>query len=118
MFDSDPVIRLSRQTTSSPRSSSRSQRCEPRKPAPPVTTTRATSGPTDALIDEPAAQEGGAIHQVAGVDHPLGGHGLADLAGVPPLEPGPRGEDGEDLGAGTGGVGVGGDLDAVEAGIA
>jgi hypothetical protein len=31
----DPVMRLSRQTTCKPRARRRSQRCEPRKPAPP-----------------------------------------------------------------------------------
>src|SRR5688500_2366318 len=37
MFFSEPVSRLSTQTTRLPRSSRCSQRCEPRKPAPPVT---------------------------------------------------------------------------------
>src|SRR5512134_2780071 len=35
-----PVKKLSTQSTSCPSASSRSQRCEPRKPAPPVTRTR------------------------------------------------------------------------------
>src|SRR5579884_39036 len=35
-----PVIKLSIATTSHPSASRRSQRCEPRKPAPPVTKTR------------------------------------------------------------------------------
>src|SRR5690348_3288288 len=35
-----PVIRLSIATTSSPSASRRSQRCDPRKPAPPVTSAR------------------------------------------------------------------------------
>src|SRR3546814_3859686 len=43
MLSTEPVTRLSMATTSSPRSSSAWQRCEPRKPAPPVTTTRAIS---------------------------------------------------------------------------
>ena len=38
----EPVERSSRQTTVSPRSSSRSHRCDPRNPAPPATTTRLT----------------------------------------------------------------------------
>src|SRR3982751_5750779 len=38
MFSSDPVSRLSRQITRCPSPSSRSQRWDPRKPAPPVTT--------------------------------------------------------------------------------
>ena len=37
-----PVERSSRQTTESPRAIRRSHRCEPRKPAPPATTTRLT----------------------------------------------------------------------------
>src|SRR6476660_4128089 len=38
MFCSEPVSRLSTQTTSCPWPSRCSQRCDPRKPAPPVTT--------------------------------------------------------------------------------
>src|SRR6476659_7194818 len=38
MFSSEPVSRLSRQITRCPSPSSRSQRWDPRKPAPPVTT--------------------------------------------------------------------------------
>src|SRR5262249_35241407 len=37
MFASEPLTRLSTQITRLPRSSRYSQRCEPRKPAPPVT---------------------------------------------------------------------------------
>src|ERR1700738_4901277 len=37
MFASDPVSRLSTQITRLPRASSSSHRCDPRKPAPPVT---------------------------------------------------------------------------------
>src|SRR5438067_1998340 len=37
MFASDPVSRLSTQITRLPRASSSSQRCDPKKPAPPVT---------------------------------------------------------------------------------
>ena len=43
-FSRDPLERSSRHTTLSPRSISRSHRCEPRKPAPPATTTRLTAG--------------------------------------------------------------------------
>src|SRR3954470_24520071 len=39
-FCGEPVRKLSRQTTSTPRSSRLSQRWLPRKPAPPVTTAR------------------------------------------------------------------------------
>src|SRR6476469_2568329 len=38
MFSNDPVSRLSRQITRCPSPSNRSQRWDPRKPAPPVTT--------------------------------------------------------------------------------
>src|SRR4051794_41508758 len=38
MLASDPVSKLSTQITRCPRASSSSHRCEPRKPAPPVTT--------------------------------------------------------------------------------
>src|SRR5260370_18568172 len=40
MFDPTPVTRLSSERTSHPSAIRRSQRCEPRKPAPPVTTAR------------------------------------------------------------------------------
>src|SRR5688572_17730528 len=45
MFERAPVKKLSRQTTSSPLVIKRSHRCEPRKPAPPVTRTRRKSNP-------------------------------------------------------------------------
>ena len=38
-----PVTRLSTATTSYPSASSRSHRCDPRNPAPPVTNARAMS---------------------------------------------------------------------------
>src|SRR5690242_21728413 len=43
MFRRAPVKKLSTQMTSQPSASSRSHRCEPRKPAPPVTSTRLRS---------------------------------------------------------------------------
>src|SRR5829696_1539352 len=45
MFPIEPVDRLSSTKTSSPRSSSASDRCEPIKPAPPVMRTRTTLDP-------------------------------------------------------------------------
>ena len=48
MLSIRPVHRLSTQTTVSPRMISRSQRWEPTKPAPPVTTTRMPQ--TSALV--------------------------------------------------------------------
>src|ERR1700727_239888 len=44
MFASEPVSRLSTQITRLPRASSSSHRCDPRKPAPPVTMHVATAG--------------------------------------------------------------------------
>src|SRR5579859_2473718 len=44
MFASEPVSRLSTQITRWPRASSSSHRCEPRKPAPPVTRQVGMSG--------------------------------------------------------------------------
>src|SRR2546425_7583237 len=47
MFSTEPVMRLSMQTTSAPRPRRNSHRCEPMKPAPPVTRTRIESGRKD-----------------------------------------------------------------------
>ena len=58
MFSSVPVSRLSTQSTRWPSASRRSQRCEPRNPAPPVTT---EVGTPDSLPPAPApAPEQGA----------------------------------------------------------
>src|ERR1700734_156116 len=51
MFASDPVSRLSTQITRLPRASSSSHRCEPRKPAPPVT--RQVDIPASLVIPSP-----------------------------------------------------------------
>src|SRR5689334_6657280 len=51
MFASEPLTRLSTQITRCPRSSRYSQRCEPRKPAPPVTSVVGT-GPMLAELFE------------------------------------------------------------------
>src|SRR5262249_54814333 len=53
MFDVSPVSRLSIPITVKPRSSSVSARCDPMKPAAPVTTTRCLVG---MLVEEPAEQ--------------------------------------------------------------
>src|SRR5262252_9923803 len=53
MFDVSPVSRLSIPMTVKPRSSSVSARCDPMKPAAPVTTTRCLVG---MLVEEPAEQ--------------------------------------------------------------
>src|SRR5215469_2134299 len=49
-----PVKKLSTQSTSSPSASRRSQRCEPRKPAPPVTRIRFMKAP---CLKRPAQRE-------------------------------------------------------------
>src|SRR4051812_40024762 len=84
MFSMLPVRRLSMATTSSPRASNASQRCDPRNPAPPVTTTRATSAPADAVVGEAAAANSSGVEQIASVDHPALGHQPADLVEVEP----------------------------------
>src|SRR5579862_3745422 len=49
-LESLPVTRLSRQRISQPLSSLKSQRCEPRKPAPPVITARKLFSPEPAGV--------------------------------------------------------------------
>src|SRR5687767_12137417 len=106
MLARSPVQRLSMPTTSSPRSRSRSQTCDPRNPAAPVTTIRllpgrsypTRSGPTrlcmarrafpgsgrqaHAVVGEPELEEPGAVEGVPGVDHPRAGHQPADALEV------------------------------------
>src|SRR5439155_15814061 len=87
MLSTDPVRRLSMATTSSPRRISASQMCDPRKPAPPVTTTRPTpSAPTDGVVGEAAAADGGRVEEVAGVDQTARGQQPADFLEVEPPE--------------------------------
>src|SRR5687768_6891398 len=93
-----PVTRLSTATTVSPRSSSFRLRCEPRKPAPPVTTTRLIArppgrsmaswsglpgrSPTDPFVGEAPPAQGGGVEEVAGVDHARLLHGRRHLGEV------------------------------------
>src|SRR5512139_3178194 len=58
MFARLPVKKLSRQTTSLPSETNRSQRCEPRKPAPPVTRMRSGAMAYANLPDRPGEEEG------------------------------------------------------------
>ena len=120
MFSTAPVTRLSIATTSSPRSSSARQRCEPRNPAPPVTTTRAMVGivsdrfdacavrrperatvrrrrwAADAVVAEPGGADGARVEQVARVDdHRAGRHQRGDLVEVDLGELRPLGGDHE-----------------------
>ena len=74
MLSTLPVTRLSMATTSSPRSSSASQRCEPRNPAPPVTTIRPSIRPRPMRRCVRRSRGGRSarrrVEQVAGVDDP------------------------------------------------
>src|SRR6476469_5612077 len=92
MFSTLPVSRLSMATTSSPRCTSASQMCDPRKPAAPVTTMRATSAPAHGVVGKAAAANGRGVEQVAGVDEAAFGHDPADLLEVQPAELVPPGE--------------------------
>src|SRR5258708_5796243 len=67
MFASVPVMRLSTQTTSQPSLSRRRQRCDPRNPAPPVTTARpaARSPEVSPML---SAEEGGSAAADASID--------------------------------------------------
>src|SRR5712692_7672435 len=64
MLPSEPVRRLSMQTTSQPFPSRKSQRWEPMKPAPPVTRTRtrAASGRQDGLASDGVVLEAEPAH--------------------------------------------------------
>src|SRR5438445_4922 len=103
--------------TSSPRSNSARQRCEPRNPAAPVTTARRpivlSSTAADAVVGEAAPANGCRIEQVSGVDQAAGRHETADLVEVQPAELVPLCEHDEYGRSLTRGVGVGRHLDAV-----
>src|SRR5258705_12218228 len=80
-----PVRRLSMHTTSQPLSRRRSQRCEPMKPAPPVTSTRTRT---------PSGRDHGlAPDRVVLEAEPAHAFGLPDIAAVeddPPAENAPQ----------------------------
>src|SRR5205807_8435245 len=115
MLSTLPVSRLSMATTSSPRPTSVSQMCEPRKPAPPVTTMRATgSAPPDGVVGEATPADGRRVEQVAGVDQSPFGHEATDLLEVEPAELVPLGEHDEHRCALARGVGIGCHLEAVD----
>src|SRR5437762_972585 len=83
MFSSEPVRRLSMQTTSQPFPSRKSQRWEPRKPAPPVTRTftRALSGREDGLPSDRVVLEAEASHALRLPEiAPVEDHGALELA--------------------------------------
>ena len=101
MFASDPGRRGCRRTTTwSPRASSARHRCEPRKPAPPVTTTRAHSGRPMPVVGEAAPAHGRRVEEVAGSRRSAGPvSSAAHLVEVEPAELVPLGEHGHHLGA-------------------
>src|SRR3954451_24206789 len=115
MFSTDPVRRLSMATTSSPRRTSDSQMWDPRKPAPPVTTMRATSAPADGVVGEAPAADGGGVEQVAAVHQTAFGHHAADFLEVEPPELVPLREHEQHGRPFARRVGIGGHLEAVDA---
>src|ERR1041385_6970773 len=79
MFDGSPVMRLSTQTTVCPSARRRSHRCEPRTPAPPVTTlTRSDAGmvrsPADAEVVESLLGEYRRIVDISSVENNVAAH--------------------------------------------
>src|SRR4051794_15922126 len=124
MLSTEPVTRLSRTTTSSPRASNESHRCDPRKPPPPLTTTRAISElpagrascASDTSVLEATPAQRLAVEEVASVDDPRVAQRVGDLVEVEPLELVPLREHHEHLGAVARRVRIGGDLDATEVG--
>src|SRR6266511_2438920 len=86
MFSSEPVRRLSMQTTSQPFPSRKSQRWEPMKPAPPVTRTftRALSGRQDGLPSDRVILEAEATHALRLPEvAPVEDQGALELAAQP-----------------------------------
>src|SRR5262249_53211792 len=109
MFDASPVIRLSMQMTVCPSARSRSQRCEPRNPAPPVTTlTRSAPGtvraPPHAEIVEPLLGEDRRVVDVPSVEDDMPAHERFHPVEVGPAEDIPFREDQKSVGAPEGGV--------------
>src|SRR6266851_2888144 len=112
MFLAVPVTRLSTQTTVHPSTSSRSQRCDPRKPAPPVTTAR-KSGTADAPVDEAAFAHRLGVEDVAAVDDHRTAHQAFDPIEVELAKLVPLGDDEQRVRTGGHGVGVLAILDRV-----
>src|SRR3989441_5631473 len=110
MFSTVPVMRLSMQTTSAPRPRRNSQRCEPMKPAPPVTRTRIASGGQDGTAADRVVFEAEPAHAlglpgIASVEHDGPAHQGAHPLEVQELELVPLGHERERIGAGGGLVG-------------
>src|SRR6266513_5034535 len=99
MFEAAPVTRLSTHTTCQPSASSRSLRCDPRKPAPPVTTARKL-GAADAAIDEAAFPHRPGVEDVAAVDDDGAAHQALDAIEVELSKFVPLGDDQEGISPG------------------
>src|SRR5215469_13757820 len=84
MFSIRPVDRLSAHTTSSPRATRASQRCEPIKPAPPVTRVRILDSLLVSLGHGNAAGHWAAYSKTA--DRPTSGFPLVVGQGVTSIE--------------------------------
>src|SRR5438270_11872987 len=71
MLCSEPVSRLSTQITRFPRASSSSHRCDPRKPAPPVTRQVATDGRIpEPLMRAPVCKRPRGVHIIRAMATP------------------------------------------------
>src|SRR5205809_7930141 len=92
MFAAVPVTRLSTHTTRQPSASRRSQRCVPRKPAPPVTTAR-NSGAADAAVGDAAFPHRPRAAHVAAVDGGGPAHRALDAIEVERASLMPLGDD-------------------------
>src|SRR5437867_10974868 len=105
-----PLRKLSRQMTSSPSARKRSQRCEPMKPAPPVTRMRAIADWLGGAYDRaPDGEVGEAVlaHdlglvEVAAVEDDRAAEEPLHAREVRPAELVPLGHDEERVGAGEG----------------
>ena len=99
MLLTEPVTRLSTAITRSPRSSSARHRCEPRNPAPPVTTTRATRYLPMPWYSNPARRHSLRSSRLRASTTARPGHPDGDLAGIEPAVVVPLGEHDEHVGA-------------------
>src|SRR5437867_1572017 len=105
MSSTGPVMRLSMQTTSAPRPRRNSHRCEPMKPAPPVTRTRIESGRKDGPAADRVVLEAEPTHalglpHVAPVEDDRPTHQGTHPFQVEELELVPLGHEGKRVGAG------------------
>jgi len=74
MFTSDPVSKLSTQMTRWPRRKSSSQRCEPKKPAPPVTREVDMTPNVSAEVDHSCSPRGAGSSGIRFARHGFHGH--------------------------------------------